>query len=53
MSRTVIILPPFINHFLNLCISYHVGHVGGFEQEPEQEELADPQALRILTPAPS
>jgi hypothetical protein len=44
MSCVVIALPPFANHFLNMCISYRVGPVGGFEQELEQEELMDLQA---------
>jgi hypothetical protein len=48
-SRVVIILPlhpppPSLISFLNVCISYRVGTVGGYEQEPEQEVLTDPQA---------
>jgi hypothetical protein len=44
ISHIVIVLPPFINHFFNVCISYRVGPVRGYEQEPEQEVLVDPQA---------
>jgi hypothetical protein len=40
MSHAVIALPHIVNHFLNLCISYCIGPVGGFEQE----ELVDLQA---------
>jgi hypothetical protein len=31
---------PLLSIFLNVCLSYNVGPIGGFEQE----ELADPQA---------
>ena len=43
-SRVVLsCLPPLIT-FLFVCISYRVGPIGDYEQEPEQEVLADPQA---------
>jgi hypothetical protein len=35
---------PFLIALLNMCISYHVVPVGGYEQELEQEEVADSQA---------
>jgi hypothetical protein len=34
---------PFLIALLNMCISYHVVPVGGYEQELEQEEVADSQ----------
>jgi hypothetical protein len=46
------VLPLFINHFFNMCISYRVVPVGGYKQEPEQEVLVDLQTPR-LTPVPS
>jgi hypothetical protein len=36
-------LPSLIT-FLNVCILYRVGPVGGYEQEPELEVLVNPQS---------
>jgi hypothetical protein len=44
---------PSLITFLIVCISYRVEPIGGYEQEPEQEVLADPQVASFEETNPS